>query len=464
MTAIITDKIKRQFLQQIFDENQGTKRGDSDNYYYIGIGRSQTWDPDNSLDDPISPEVDEREERKFRYAVQSVKAVEAFSFVVPIKDWTANTQYAQYNDSQVGQPAVSYYVRTVDNNVYVCIRTGKDASGTVQLSTVKPDHTNTSLPVETDGYVWKYLYTISTADTNFFVTSNYMPIKFVDSAPPTDPYFSQYTIQNSAVPGQIIGYRVAAGGSGYDSATTTFTIVGNGSGAKAHARVNTLGQLSAVEVGDSVGTPDLLTDMGSGYSFANVRVNSPTGTAAKVVPVFAQDSGLGADPRIDLRSTAMMFHIKPEGGVEVNSENTWVTDGQEYRQVGLWRNPTDSAGAKFTGTAGWALNRIRVQHPPIPSSFDYTNDVRMTGDSNSDAWVDYIEDSDIFYHQDETTGFTKFYNGENITVGSYNRTISEAFVQWDVDRYSGDILFINNAENQARTNLSTDDIKLVIQL
>lgn len=467
MTAIITDKIKRSFLQQIFDEATGTKLGDSDNYFYISIGRSQEWDPDNNLDDPISPEVDEREERKFRYGAMSVKAVEAFSFVVPVKEWSASTQYAQYNDSQIGQPAISYYVRTVDNNVYVCIRNGKDAAGSVQLSTVKPDHTDTSLPIETDGYIWKYLYTISTADTNFFVTSNYMPVKVVDSAAATDPYFGQYTIQNAAVPGQIIGYRVKDGGSGYDSATTTFSIVGNGSGAAAHAKVNSLGQLAAVEVGDSSGRLDITGSMGSGYDYANVRIVSPTGTGADVVPVFAQDSGMGSDPRVDLRATAMMFHIKPENAVvDANNKATWPIGGQEYRQVALWRNPLDSAGEKFVGTSGIVSDRIRTQHPPIPSSYNFTANKRITGDSNINTWIDFIEDSTVWYHQDEFTGFTPFANSGNINVGpgDFSRVVDVAYVQPDIDRYSGDILFISNDDPVDRTSASTDDIKLVIQL
>tara|TARA_R110001592_G_scaffold67318_1_gene206399 strand:- start:2006 stop:2221 length:216 start_codon:yes stop_codon:yes gene_type:complete len=53
MPAIITDRLKRQFAQQIFDENQGTNRGDSDNYFYIGIGHSQIWQPSANTDTTV---------------------------------------------------------------------------------------------------------------------------------------------------------------------------------------------------------------------------------------------------------------------------------------------------------------------------------------------------------------------------------------------------------------------------
>lgn len=470
MAAIISDKIKRLFLTQLFDEATGTKLGDSDNYYYIGVGRSQTWDPTGVSDAATSPLNDEREEREFRYGAQAVKAVEAFSFVVPIKEWTANSQYAQYNDNVVGHPVTSYYVRTADNNVYVCIRNGKDTLGNVQVSTVKPDHTDTSLPIETDGYIWKYLYTISTADTNFFVTSNYMPVKFVDSASATDPYFGQYTIQNAAVPGQIIGYRVVNGGQNYD-ASDTLTVVGDGGGATARVIVSS-GVITAVEVGDSAnvgvsGYNTITEAMGSGYSQANIRITTSTGNdSAEIVPIFAHKNGLGADPREDLRATAMMFHIKPEGTVD----NTWVTGNQDYRQVALWRNPLDSAGEKFVGTSGTVLRKLTVTST-IPDGFAFEDNIRMTGDSNANAWIDYIEDSTIWYHQDEYTGFTPFRASETINIGAtpetsptYTRTINLHDVKPDIDRFSGDVFFVSNDAAQPRTTASTDDIKLVIQL
>lgn len=466
MAAIISDKIKRKFLTHVFDEATGTRIGDSDNYYYVAIGRSQQWNPAGSLDAVVNPVNDEREERNFRYNAQSAKAVEAFSFVVPVDEWTANTQYSAYNDDVVGHPATTYYVKTLDNNVYVCIRTGKDSLGTVQVSTVKPDHTDTTLPIEADGYVWKYLYTISVADVNSFVTSNFMPVKkMIDSAGAADAYFGQYTVQNAAVPGQIIGYRVENGGQSYDS-SDTLTVVGDGTGAKARLIVSS-GVITAVEVGDSalVGTsgyPTIVDQMGSGYNFANVRITTSTGNdSAEIVPIFAHKDGLGADAREDLRATAMMFNIKLEGDVD----GKFVTGNQDYRQVGLWRNPTDSAGVKFQGTSGTILRKITVTDP-IPDGYNFASDIKVTGDSNAEAWIDFIEDSTIWYHQTEYTGFTPFRVGEVISIGggAFTRTVDLHHIEPDIDRFSGDVLFISNDIAQPRTGASADDIKLVIQL
>lgn len=460
MVAIITDTIKRNFLQQVFDEAQGTKIGDSDNYYYIAIGRSQQWDPVASTDVATTPTVTEREERLFRYNAAAIKAIEAYSYVVPARDWTANSQYAQYNDNQAGQPAVSYYVRTNENNVYVCIRNGKDANGNVQVSTVKPTHLTTALPKETDGYIWKYMYTISTADTNFFVTSNYIPVKLIDSAAITDPGYNQWLVQNAADSGQIIGYRVVNGGSGYDSGTTSLTVDGDGSGAQCYPVIGG-GAITAVEVGDSTQVVDVGQFFGTNYNKARVKITSSTGTSAEVVPIFGPKVGLGKNPIEDLRATAMMFQIKPEGQVNYN----WIVDN-DYRQIALWKNPLDSAGARYTANSGNCLRKVKFAHPPIPSSVTFSNDIELSGDSNAKAWIDFIADSAVWYHQDEQTGFTPFRVGEPCTIEGYGSTVtvSEHKIDADIDIHSGEIYFINNAIAQNRTNASADDIKLVIQL
>ena len=461
MTAIITDRLKRSFLQQLFDEATGEKIGDSDNHFYIAVGRSQQWDPVNNIDNKVTPLVNEREVKQFRYSAQSLKAIEAFSYVVPAKDWTANSQYNQYNDNQVGQPNVSYYIRTAENNVYICMRNGKDSQGNVQVSTVKPVHTTNALEKETDGYIWKFMYTISTADTNSFVTSSYIPVKIIDSAAITDPYYTQKLVQDGAVEGQIIGYRVITSGSGYDSATTTLTIDGDGSGAQAYAVVGG-GGITAVEVGDSSGRTDISGYLGAGYNKARVKITSPGGTSAEVVPIFGLDSGIGADPRKDLRATAMMFHIKPSGSVD----GKWILNN-DYRQTALWRNPlVDSASkVRFQGNSGTTLSRLKVTNP-ISSTFDFANDIEITGDSNAKGWVDYIVDSAVWYHQDEQTGFTPFRVGETCTIEGLGSavTVDSHNIRPDIDKFSGDIYFINNATPQTRTLASTDDIKLVIQL
>lgn len=468
MVAIITDQLKRVLAQHLFDENSGINRGDSDNYYYIAIGRSQTWQPDDNTDISPTPVNTQREDRRFRYDMQSVIAIEDFSFVIPLYDWTANTVYSQYNDNTAGQPAQSYYIRTEDNYVYLCVRSGKDANGIVQVSTVKPTHTDTSLPIEDDGYVWKYLYAITTARSSKFLTGEYMPVEFVENATITDPNYNQFVIQNGAVAGQIVGYRVTTKGGVYTSAPSV-TIEGNGTGATARAILNTAGGVERIEVGDSALAP-VLSNMGSGYDYANVVISSASlsagGTAAKAVPIFGPADGLGADPRNDLRSTSIMFNVKPEGSVD----NKWIVDN-DYRQIGILRNPKDYGGSSlFNDNNGIAQYRMTLTTVPGNDAISYSTDVKVTGSTTgAQAWLDFYDDSStLWYHQDEDTGFVAFQDNEVVTVEGYTAstlTIKQSLVTPDVDKFTGDLLFIDNKSTATTRDADqTEDIKLVIKL
>ena len=469
MVAIITDKIKKQLAQGVLDEFAGATPGDSDNYYYVGVGRSQIWDPTAKTDVAPSPTATDRDERVFRYSMQSVKAVEGMSFVVPLYDWAANTIYSQYSDAIEGHPTQSYYVRTSDSRVYLCVRTGKNATGVNQVSTVEPNHTQNDPTIQADGYVWKFMYTIFVTGANKFLTSNFMPVKFVDSASTISLDFQQYSVQNNAVPGQIVGYRVADGGGAYSS-EPTITIVGNGTNAKGRAVLSSSGAIAAVEVGDSAAA-SLLNNMGSGYSYASVTVGTSTlvagGTAASVVPVIGPQKGLGGDPTDDLRTTAVMLNIKPDGKVN----NTWVVDN-DYRQIGILKNPKQytNTSAAFTATQGLALNKMTLTSLPGIGNISFAGDIEMTGDSTSaKGWLDYFDDSNtLWYHQDDYTGFKPFADNETITIQGYNATTltaDSALSAPDIDRHSGELLYIDNrATATTRDAAQTEDIKVVIKL
>ena len=66
--------------------------------------------------------------------------------------------------------------------VYICLQQGRDTQGNAVTSTVKPTGTLTR-PFDTaDGYVWKYLYGQTALRSTKFVSANYIPIQFIDSA------------------------------------------------------------------------------------------------------------------------------------------------------------------------------------------------------------------------------------------------------------------------------------------
>ena len=449
MVAIITDRIKNQLVNSILTENE-----DSANNYYIALGASEAWD---STDTPPTPKNTEREIRQFRYKVQAIKAVLDSSLVVTRYNWSSGTIYQQYNDNAVSQ--TRYYVITDENNVYICIRQGKDSNGNAVTSTVQPTSTSaTTLTVLSDGYVWKYLYTISAQDATRFLTANFMPIQSVDSnLAVSDTYYLQSLVQNAATAGQIVGYRVTAAGSGFTSAPT-ISIIGNGKGAHARAVITSSNTIGAIEVDESAGS----FPFGSGYDYANVTITGGGGTGATIVPVFTPPDGIGADPTRDLRARAVNFNILADG----DEQGVFVV-GNDFRQLALLKNPLQyDSTASFNGNTALALRQMHLSSVSGTISADQTV---LGGTSGAKAVVDYYDNAvpELWYHQNETTGFTEFADGETITTvsGSGSATADSAKVAPGFDPYSGEILYIDNRNSSVtRSDDQTEDVKIIIQL
>jgi hypothetical protein len=455
MPAIITDRFKKEVLSSMSKDIN-----DSANSYYVAIGQPIDW---NDSDVAPTPSNTAKTIRDAQYNMISIKNVEAHSFVVPRYSWALGGIYSAYDDSISGVPSNSYYVITDENQVYICLEQGKNASGQVTTSTVKPSGTLTT-PFETaDGYVWKFLYSIGALRASQFLSANYMPVTKFDAFDSDDPadHVEQVGIQNAAISGQITSYKVVNGGTGYTSAPTV-TVVGDGTEAKATATISG-GAVTKVEVKDSDGSKAY----GSLYSYAHVEISGGSGSGAKVRTVMAPYAGFGADPRDDLRSTGMMFTAKPAG----DEGDNWVI-GNDFRQVTLIKNPKIAdSDAVYTGNVGNAARRMKFD--VITSSF--TADKTMLGaTSNAKAHVVKSDSDEVWYIQDSATEFRSFIEGEAIseTDGNGAGILDSAgvdansltYVKGDIDYNSGDILFIDNRAAVARSADQTEDIKIIIQL
>ena len=88
----------------------------------------------------------------------------------------------------------------------MCLRTGRNDTGATVPSIVEPSGSNND-PFETaDGYVWKFLFTISAIEANYFLSANYMPVSRIVGELDSDATGIQLKhkeIQDQAVPGMI---------------------------------------------------------------------------------------------------------------------------------------------------------------------------------------------------------------------------------------------------------------------
>jgi len=454
MTAIVTDFFKKKLINFLYDEV--VNAADS-NEYYIGIGKSDQYNAGDTVIDPIRSL---REERVARANLQSVKKVTATSFVIPRYNWTSGTLYSGYSDSVVGIPSNTYYVLTEDNEVYICLQQGKNATGVAVTSTVQPSYTDAGVSqyqaFETaDGYRWKFLYALSAARASDFLSAGFIPTQRIDWNEPGDSAglntfeLQQVDIQRRAVAGQITSIAVTAGGSGYTSAPTV-AINGNGSSAAATATISG-GAVVKIEMNNESAA------MGSGYDYASIALSGGGGTGATARPVVTSLAGIGADPREDLKSSSIMMTTKPNG----SESGTFVIDN-DFRQIAVLRNIKDTdSDTLFTATNGRALKYHQMSAPATT----FTVDKFIRGaSSGAAAYIDDIDSSVIYYHQNENTGFGSFSNGELLeeSDGSGSGTITTAGLNSIVNPYSGEVLYIENRARIIRDAAQTEDIKVVI--
>lgn len=132
------------------------------------------------------------------------------SHVAPRYNWTSGTVYSMYRDTDTDMYDRVYYVMTDQFNVYKCLFNNKGAA-----STVKPTGFSTSAFTTSDGYTWKYMYTISLGDANKFLTSVHIPVKTIAATDGSIESDRQVAVQGAAVNGAIEVIETVSLGSGY---------------------------------------------------------------------------------------------------------------------------------------------------------------------------------------------------------------------------------------------------------
>jgi|TARA_B100001093_G_scaffold510687_1_gene577054 hypothetical protein len=459
MVAIITDRFKKQILNDLF-----TDVTDSADTYYIAIGRSQDW---NATDVAPTPINTARTERDFRVNMQAMKKGEDVSYVIPRYNWSSGTIYSGYDDNIQGYPTNAYYVMTDELAVFMCLQQGRDAQGNAVTSTIKPSGSSLDPITTSDGYVWKYLYGQTALRSTKFTSANYIPVQFIDSADGNSPALEQEqkNIQNAAVSGQVLAVKIDNGGTGYTSAPSV-TFTGNGTKVPQATATVYNGSIVKIEMNDS-GTGKAF---GSGYDYGSVTFSGGGGAGAHARIVLSPLGGLASDPREDLRSTALMFNTKLVG----DEDNALITSN-DFRQVGLIKNPdeTDSAssGALFTATAGNVLNKLKFGS--IAQNF--SEDKTIQGSTSAaQAYVDKFDSNYVWYHQSDSTGYLLFQEGETVTEldGNGEGILDSASIDADTDAFtkstvkpfSGTLLYVDNRAAIERDPNQTEDIKVIIQL
>jgi hypothetical protein len=244
MTAIIKNKFRLQNARDFLDNFNSSAHTTSRNHYLF-IGKPTVWGTGSisaELSPPAPLDTYESEARIWDEMLGLKKIDSATtSLVIRRSDWTEGTVYAIYDDRDADlhnqptqarvttlspTPAGNFYVITDTLDIFVCLENGNNAA-----STVKPEKQNPATNLiyyAQDGYVWKYVASVSSANASKFLTDSWVPVKTLSA----NDGSSQWTVQAAAVPGEVMSVVVENGGSGYTRTYTgTVTTIGtNGQG------------------------------------------------------------------------------------------------------------------------------------------------------------------------------------------------------------------------------------------
>lgn len=126
--------------------------------------------------------------------------------MVPRYDWVSNTIYAKYNDSIDLSSCNFYAVVNAVSNYYVFKVLDNNSNSP---STIQPNFQETAADDEfystSDGYIWKYMYTIDKSTFEKFATDDFIPV--VPDA----------NVQANAVSGSIDVITINYAGSNYNT-------------------------------------------------------------------------------------------------------------------------------------------------------------------------------------------------------------------------------------------------------
>ena len=229
MAAIITNKFRINNAEQ-FTESFSETAAET---YYLFIGRAHSWASDvdvqgNTIAEgtdasPPTPNDDVTSEFYNWDDMLGAKLIAStdVSRVIPRRNWTTGTTYDMYEHNIGSGNAAASGATNLFDSTYVVMNGAFAVYKVIEndgatASTVEPTSTSNSIFATSDGYRWKYMYSLTSAET-----LNFMSTDFIHAS--TDS-----TVSAAAVSGALDTALVVAGGSSYSTGSgATITAMSN---------------------------------------------------------------------------------------------------------------------------------------------------------------------------------------------------------------------------------------------
>lgn len=521
MSAIVTDQFRilnaTNFIESFENPN---------NSYYVfvglpnpsinGFGRDPNW---NTLDiapkDNISNNNHASDTMMYGKRVTSSNARRVIRRI----DWVSGTRYEMYrsdysleNPSPLTQSArlydSNYYVMNSDYRVYICIDNGSSGISTIgNASQDEPLFTDlepSRAGESGDGYLWKYLFSVSPGDIVKFDSTEYITV-------PND-WLTSSDAQIQAVRenadsdvnnNQIKKVYIDKTGSGYSSALNNkeVSIRGDGEGAKAVLTV-TSGKI----------TDAVVTSGGKGYTYAQVDLETPTVNAvteyARLLPMIPPQKGHGFDIYEELGTDRIMLYARFD-----DSDKDFPIDTR-FAQVGILKNPTSIgstalySGSQFSSTYAIKFSPGSMSVGVVPTIGEKISQSVSGGiaygyvvsyDSETEV-LKYIQDRSLYYNPTtydqtdsvgistrsqvlpfeassqpiggSTSGFSASVDTNFIGVSTNptgNKIINlgvyfnSGLAQPEINKGSGQIIYLDNRPLITRNTRQKEDIKIILE-
>ncbi len=516
MAAIITDQIRllnaKNFIAGINTSN---------NAYYTFIGLPNPTDYSSNWNTtPPSPRDSFDQESDYWDTMVALKKVASSDVmrVIPKRTWASGSKYDMYrHDYSIDKTApVSgsatlyssfFYVMNSEFRVYSCLQngtspdnpTGKPSLDEPTFTDLEPRAAGSS----GDGYIWKYLYTLSPANIVKFDSTDFIPVPN-DWETSTD----NALVRDNAVDGSIKVITVTNKGASVGSANVQYNnipIKGDGQGATCTITIDENAQVSDVQV----------SNQGSGYTFGYVDIDAggvPTGTTRPIFNVIiSPQGGHGHDIYRELGAFNVLLYSR----IENDSENPDFITGNSFARIGVVENPTEFGSTiilnKEKASAVGALKLVGAGY----SSAVFTENSTIvqtvsTGTTASGRVVSYDQTTGVLkYWQDRTlAGFntdgtqndepsygfdeTEFTSapdddgdlliaptsGQTLSIDSgytglstvinnrtyyFGLTFTEGLASPEVKHHSGNIIYVDNRPSTTRSVNQKEDIKIILQ-
>ena len=449
---------------------------------YLVLGRPQPWDnalstnfasqangvvSDLNVPNPTDNYLNEH--AMWRDAMAAVKLTAANAKIATNRyNWQTGTRYDMYrHDISSSRPSSNgnfslddtnmiVYVQQT-GNVYKCLFNNSGytyATGTV--STVQPTTMSADPQVTADGYMWKYLYTITASDADF-VTENYIPVPTTSSV------------------GSVNGIDVIvvdSGGVGFVSQPTV-TIYGDGTNASAIA-VTSAGTITKISI----------TNPGVNYTWAKVLVSggnpsSPCSATAIIAPAGGHGS--------NLQSECFAHNVMISGTVS-GYQSSDIPVNQDFRTVALVKNPdvyvssvVASKGTTFTAATGrvqktMVMTSTATTSPAVDLTISATSGAQgiFTYQSSGTVNLEYIQpiasDTSILSAAEvarinaTTKNLWQFSSSDTITAsGGYSKAVASVTALLpEIQPYSGEMLYLDYRQPVTRSSTQNEKINIVI--